>query len=99
VDKFKTIDLPVELCCRIRLYSTKTFKPLGTLSYHREGCSALAFAHLDPQNVHKDEDEDDPLALTADELNARAHWLAAGSKDSRVSIWALRELGAMTTQK
>lgn len=29
---------------RIRLYSIKTFKPLGTLDYHKDGVQALAFA-------------------------------------------------------
>ncbi|KAK0465642.1 WD40-repeat-containing domain protein [Armillaria novae-zelandiae] len=29
---------------RIRLYSTKSFKPLGTLKYHKNGCQAVAFA-------------------------------------------------------
>lgn len=33
---------------RIRLYSTKTFKPLGTLDYHKHGVQALAFARNAP---------------------------------------------------
>lgn len=30
---------------RIRLYSIKKFKPLGTLDYHKNGVQALTFAH------------------------------------------------------
>ena len=33
---------------RIRLYSTKTFKPLGTLDYHKHGVQALTFARNAP---------------------------------------------------
>ena len=29
---------------RVRLYSTKSFKSLGTLAYHKDNCHALAFA-------------------------------------------------------
>jgi len=33
---------------RIRLYSIKTFKPLGTLDYHKNGVQALTFARNPP---------------------------------------------------
>ena len=33
---------------RIRLYSTKTFKPLGTLDYHKNGVQVLTFARNPP---------------------------------------------------
>lgn len=33
---------------RIRLYSIKSFKPLGTLDYHRDGVQALTFARNPP---------------------------------------------------
>ena len=33
---------------RIRLYSIKTFKPLGTLDYHKNGIQALTFARCAP---------------------------------------------------
>ncbi|KAH7107519.1 WD-40 repeat-containing protein [Auriculariales sp. MPI-PUGE-AT-0066] len=79
---------------KIRLYSTKSFKPLGTLAYHREGCFGLAFARRLQSGAGIDESEED---LTLDELVGRAHWLAAGSKDTRVSVWALREIGEMTS--
>lgn len=40
----------VRVSNRIRLYSIKTFKPLGTLDYHKNGVQALIFArNLPPQ--------------------------------------------------
>ncbi|KAN0120739.1 WD40-repeat-containing domain protein [Russula decolorans] len=33
---------------RVRLYSTKTFKALGTLVYHKDALQALSFAHARP---------------------------------------------------
>ncbi|KAJ6513389.1 WD40-repeat-containing domain protein [Mycena sanguinolenta] len=69
---------------RIRLYSTKNLKPLGTLRYHKSGCQAVEFAR--PMDATaEDEDED----MTMDELEARGRWLAAGAKDHRVSLWEL----------
>lgn len=38
----------VRLSNRIRLYSIKTFKPLGTLDYHKNGVQALTFARTAP---------------------------------------------------
>ncbi|KAF8551384.1 WD40 repeat-like protein [Imleria badia] len=77
---------------RVRLYSTKSFKPLGTLVYHKENCHALAFASTyrdrDSDNVaHElDSDEDD---MTDEEKRRRGRWLIAAGKDNRVSIWGL----------
>lgn len=76
---------------RIRLYSTKTLKSLGTLAYHKEGCQAVAFAcslreDTAPVESEEDTDEDDMGAV---EKEVRSRWLAAGGKDSRVSIWEM----------
>jgi len=38
----------VRLTNRIRLYSIKTFKSLGTLNYHKDGVQALSFARNAP---------------------------------------------------
>lgn len=40
--------LVVRVSNRIRLYSTKAFKPLGTLDYHKNGVQALTFARNTP---------------------------------------------------
>ncbi|KAH6913058.1 WD-40 repeat-containing protein [Coprinopsis sp. MPI-PUGE-AT-0042] len=78
----------------IRLFSTKSFKPLGTLKYHKASVQAMAFARplIEPggegNGLRKEDDEDD--FDTADKAN-RARWLIAGSKDNRVSIWSLMD--------
>lgn len=76
---------------RVRLYSTKTLKPLGTLEYHKKGCQAVAFAHYQyeepPQVVGDDDDQEDEMS--EDERADRRRWLAVGNQDSRVSVWSL----------
>jgi hypothetical protein len=75
----------------IRLYSTKSFKPLGTLKYHKANCQCLAFAHAAVNEGTTEEGDDDESddELTASDKAARSQWLLAGSKDNRVSIWTL----------
>ncbi len=78
---------------RIRLYSTKKLKTLGTLDHHRKSSLAVAFARssqissdLDSAGRTGEDDEDE---MTNREKEERGRWLAAGSEDSRVSIWQL----------
>ncbi|PPQ95710.1 hypothetical protein CVT26_008353 [Gymnopilus dilepis] len=81
---------------KIRLYSTKSFKPLGTLKYHKLACQCIEFARAwtgeggnkDGRAVPEEEESDDD-DLTVEEKIKRARWLIAGSKDNRVSIWSL----------
>ena len=68
----------------IRLYGTKNFKALGTLTYHKQGCSALAFSNQFTEGDLNNDDED----LSAEEKAGRRLWLASGG-DSRVCIWPL----------
>lgn len=88
---------------RVRLYSTKSLKPLGTLVYHKENCHALAFASTyrgrttdrDFRNVlDGDEDDDD---MTDEEKRQRGRWLIAAGQDNRVSIWGLMSFEKGTT--
>jgi len=77
---------------RIRLYSTKSFKPLGTLKYHKSACQCLEFARStrveeNPDDVEEIDSDDEELSKE-EKLN-RSRWLFAGGKDSRVSIWPL----------
>ncbi|KAI0749468.1 WD-40 repeat-containing protein [Daedaleopsis nitida] len=83
---------------RIRLYSTKTFKPLGTLSYHKKNCQAVAFARSEPQaparsasSAATEDDEDDEM--TEDEKTERTRWLISGGQDCRMAIWSLMSFG------
>jgi ASTRA-associated protein 1 len=69
----------------IRLYGTKNFKVLGTLTYHKQGCGALAFANQLAEGDLNDDDE----GLSAEEKAGRRLWLASGGKDSRVCMWPL----------
>ncbi|KAG8213366.1 WD40-repeat-containing domain protein [Butyriboletus roseoflavus] len=91
---------------RVRPYSTKSFKPLGTLVYHKENCHALAFASTyggcttdrdfggTSDGLDGDEDEDD---MTDEEKRQRGRWLIAAGKDRRVSIWGLMSFEKGTT--
>ncbi|KAJ6531705.1 hypothetical protein B0H19DRAFT_966506, partial [Mycena capillaripes] len=75
---------------RIRLYSTKNLKALGTLRYHKTGCQAVEFARaVDAVETDAEEDEDEDEEMSAEEREVRGRWLAAGAKDHRVSLWAL----------
>jgi len=76
---------------QVRLYSTKSFKSLGTLVYHKDNCHALAFASTymgrttDPSDgLGGDEDD-----MTDEDKRQRGRWLIAAGKDNRVSIWGL----------
>ncbi|EGN98932.1 hypothetical protein SERLA73DRAFT_168506 [Serpula lacrymans var. lacrymans S7.3] len=86
---------------KVRLYSTKTMKPLGTLEYHKQSCQAVAFARSTPSmekehdstvqsgllEVTDDEESDDEMS--EEEMRKRGLWLVAGGKDSRLSVWTL----------
>ena len=78
---------------RMRVYAAKGLKEVAVLKWHKEGCYAVAFADiLDVQS--RTSDDDGTLArreLTVAQQRAfksqSTHWLAAGSKDGKVSLW------------
>ncbi|KAK0232842.1 WD-40 repeat-containing protein [Armillaria fumosa] len=72
---------------RIRLYSTKSFRPLGTLKYHKNGCQTVAFART-LSTYQADEDEDDD-GMSKQEMEERSRWLIGGAKDKLITIWSL----------
>ncbi|KAJ3991237.1 WD40-repeat-containing domain protein [Lentinula boryana] len=79
---------------KIRLYSTSSLKPLGTLKYHKDGCQALSFAtmiRIDPSSRYKeqDEDADEDEDMLDEEKLQRGRWLMSGGKDKRIAIWEL----------
>lgn len=85
---------------KIQLYSTKTFKSLGSLEYHKNSCQSVAFAHLNPQGslpevraipLEADEESEDDMGV--EDKRERNLWLVAGGQDSRVSIWPLMSFG------
>ncbi|EKM78695.1 hypothetical protein AGABI1DRAFT_100733 [Agaricus bisporus var. burnettii JB137-S8] len=75
----------------IRLYSTRTMKPLGTLKYHKSSCQTIEFARFLGVSQPAAEPEDDTSSdeWTQEEKTERDRWLTAGGKDCRVSIWSL----------
>jgi len=86
---------------KIRVYSTKTMSELAVLKWHEVGCFATAFADIGPPQVSKKSDSlgsehgtditAPNSALSVKERRVRhareTHWLAAGSKDGKVSLW------------
>jgi ASTRA-associated protein 1 len=81
---------------RIRVYSCKTMKELAVLKWHAEGCYAVAFAEiLSSSSTEAETSEavvsaDSPLQVVRQQRNQKAqqtHWLAAGSKDGKISLW------------
>lgn len=102
---------------RVRVYSARTLKEVAVLSWHKQGCYAVAFADVEagerdplsaanaPRDEHEDRGGDSgstiqgmdmvPVSTTVGTAvrNRRvaysrtAHWLAAGSKDGKVSVW------------
>lgn len=83
---------------RIRLFSAATFKPLGTLAYHRESVQALAFGNRESNLLSGADEEASVLELgdesdSDDEQDAdvgpRSRWLASAGKDRRIALWSL----------
>jgi ASTRA-associated protein 1 len=79
---------------RVRVYSAKTMNELASLKWHQAGCYAVAFANVD--NRHADAGDAAGASGVARFESVRdrrirqsqsAHWLAAGSKDGKVSLW------------
>jgi ASTRA-associated protein 1 len=84
---------------RVRVYSAKTLKELAVLKWHKDGVSSTAFANVldelgntasaieDGNSVSKS-----PLDIIREHRNLKAqrtHWLAAGGKDGKISLWDL----------
>jgi WD40 repeat protein len=78
---------------RVRVYATRSLKELAVLKWHKEGCYATAFAEiLDDASRAKDDDgtvvrRELTVAQQRAFKSQSTHWLAAGSKDGKVSLW------------
>lgn len=81
----------------VRVYSSKTLKEVAALKWHQVGCYAVAFASVvsSPASAEEEKPSKDVVPRTG-ELSVRdrriqhaktAHWLAAGSKDGKISLW------------
>ncbi|KAK0119844.1 hypothetical protein ONS95_011276 [Cadophora gregata] len=78
---------------RVRVYGAKGMKELAVLKWHSHGCYAVAFAQVENKEESGEgselvKKENSMTVKEARLLKARtAHWLAAGSKDGKVSLW------------
>jgi WD40 repeat protein len=82
---------------RVRVYSCKGMRELAVLKWHKDGCYAVAFANVSvteaKENSKLEEKElvkrETTMTIKQERLHkaATAHWLAAGSKDGKVSLW------------
>jgi ASTRA-associated protein 1 len=81
---------------RARVYSAKTLKELAVLKWHKEGCYALAFAKiynvptLSSTGTESNQDVVErklTVSQQRTEKTKTTHWIAAGSKDGKVSLW------------
>jgi WD40 repeat protein len=88
---------------KARVYSAKGMKELAVLKWHKEGCYAVAFAEVglgneklagSQEGSHGGEGKEvvkreTPMTVKEDRIwkAKNAHWLVAGSKDGKVSLW------------
>nr|POE51795.1 astra-associated protein 1 [Quercus suber] len=86
---------------RGRVYGVKAFRELAVLKWHKEGMYATAFAdvHVEDSGVLEDEKSTQstegvvvkkrPLTVVEQRVakTQSTHWLAAGSKDGKISLW------------
>ena len=85
---------------RVRVYSAKTLKELAVLKWHKDGCYSTALAevlsndvsgrHVKVETPLMDVTNKTALDVIRYERNMKAqqmHWLAAGGKDGKISLW------------
>jgi WD40 repeat protein len=88
---------------RVRVYSGKTMKELAVLKWHKDGCYAVAFGEIETslstRSTEKESSTASQMAVAARDYSLAnvqqqrnqkvqlTHWLAAGSKDGKISLW------------
>lgn len=88
---------------KVRVYSAKTMREVAVLKWHSVGCFTVAFSTLDiavldgVQTISSGEAEPEQrllpkmMEMTVKDRRVHqakaAHWLAAGSKDGKISLW------------
>jgi WD40 repeat protein len=73
---------------RIRIYSTKTLKEVAVLKWHKEGVYSTAFgAIFTPEEAGHSDKVVNKRQRERDEQTKLNHWVAAGAKDGKVSLW------------
>ncbi|KAK1598197.1 WD domain-containing protein [Colletotrichum navitas] len=81
----------------IRVYSAKTLKEVATLKWHQVGCYAVALADVKAApRTHETRGASRDVISPTGQISVKdrriqqaqsAHWLAAGSKDGKISLW------------
>jgi WD40 repeat protein len=86
---------------RIRIYSTKTLQEVAVLKWHKEGVYAVDFAQvLEAKDLTKDKENGDgeivkketglgKLQRQREQHMQLRHWIVAGAKDGKVSLWEI----------
>ncbi|KAI9728191.1 MAG: ASTRA complex subunit [Chrysothrix sp. TS-e1954] len=78
---------------RVRVYSVKTLKEVAVLKWHKEGCYAVAFADVHyrkSQERHVNSSKrvaSQSISRSREKQVTETHWLAAGSKDGKITLW------------
>jgi WD40 repeat protein len=73
---------------RIRVYSTKTLKEVAVLKWHKEGVYSVAFGEiLTQEELGHGDGATNKRQRERDEQTKLKHWVAAGAKDGKVSLW------------
>lgn len=77
---------------RARVYSASSMKEVAVLKWHEVGCYAIAFAPVATSRSSAGTSES--AIIRPETVRTRrirhaetAHWLAAGAKDGKVSLW------------
>lgn len=70
---------------KVRVYSCNTLSQLAVCKWHETGCYSIAFSEIIPKHYK---------ILGSFEKNkqlerSEKHWLAAGGKDGKVSLWEI----------
>lgn len=83
---------------RVRIYSAKTLKEVAVLKWHKEGVYAVDFAQiLESKDLQETQPADGEVARREtglgklqrqrEEKMQLGHWVAAGAKDGKISLW------------
>ena len=84
---------------RIRVYSSKSMQELAVLKWHKEGCYAVAFSQTSMNSPPKTQSDGSNQSLQRStstlaqikqkrtEKSQQTHWLAAGGKDAKITLW------------
>jgi WD40 repeat protein len=78
---------------RVRIYSTKSLKELAVLKWHNEGVYAAGFGEILEEDLSAISVEQSTGLVKLQRQRERQlqskHWVVAGSKDGKVSLWEI----------